>query len=467
MSPTLTPPPTPFGAPMRKHFLMDPAYKNLNHGSFGTHPRTLQHTLREYQTAAESRTDPFIRRTQPALLDESRRQIAQYLNVPTSTCVFVKNATTGVDTVLHNLPLGEGDVIVYFATVYGAVEKGLVSLAERRPGLGLRRVEYNFPVGHAELVEGFEDVVGKVREEGGKVKAAVFDTVVSNPGVRFPFEKLVGVCRREGILSIVDGAHGVGMIPLDLGALKPDFFTSNCHKWLYVPRSCAVLHVPHHNQHLIRTTLPTSWGFIPGPTSPTTAPSPVESDGDEKTPFERLFEFVATADDTPYLCVPAALRFRRDVCGGEDAIYAYLERLAREGADVVAAALGTDVLQERGLRGGEESLVRACGMGTVRLPVAVAVSGGGDGGTAAAGINGDDRVRGVKIEADEAPTVTKWMQDTLIDKYGTFVPVFEHGGWLWVRLSAQVYLERKDFEWLGGVLREVCGSLRAKYRANL
>ena len=30
MSPTPTP--TPFGAPMRKHFLIDPAYKNLNHG---------------------------------------------------------------------------------------------------------------------------------------------------------------------------------------------------------------------------------------------------------------------------------------------------------------------------------------------------------------------------------------------------------------------------------------------------
>ena len=234
-------------------------------------------------------------------------------------------------------------------------------------------------------------------------------------------------------------------------------------RWLYVPRSCAVLHIPHHNQHLIRTTLPTSWGFIPAPNSPTTAPSPVESDGDDKTPFERLFEFVATADDTPYLCVPAALRFRKEVCGGEEAIYAYLERLAREGADVVAGALGTDVLQEGGLERAEESLVRKCGMSTVRLPVFVA---GGASGTAAG--SGDDGTKGVKVEADEALAVTKWVQDVLMDKYGTFVPVFEHGGWLWVRLSAQVYLERKDFEWLGGVLREVCLDVeKRQYRTNL
>lgn len=153
--------------------------------------------------------------------------------MPTSTCVFVKNATTGIATVLHNLPLGEGDVVVYFATGYGAVEKGLVALAETRPGLQLRRVEYAFPVSHGELVGAFEEVVARVRQsEGLRVWAAVFDTVVSNPGVRFPFERLLGVCRREGILSIVDGAHGVGMIPLDLGALKPDFFTSNCHKYV-------------------------------------------------------------------------------------------------------------------------------------------------------------------------------------------------------------------------------------------
>lgn len=37
--------------------------------------------------------------------------------------------------------------------------------------------------------------------------------------------------------------QGIGMIPLDLGALDADFTVTNLHKWLYVPRGCSALHV--------------------------------------------------------------------------------------------------------------------------------------------------------------------------------------------------------------------------------
>lgn len=68
-----------------------------------------------------------------------------------------------------------------------------------------------------------------------RVKAAVFDMVVSVPAVRFPFEALVRECKELGVLSVVDGAHGVGMLEVDLGSLGVDFFTSNLHKYYIHP----------------------------------------------------------------------------------------------------------------------------------------------------------------------------------------------------------------------------------------
>ncbi|KAE8352528.1 pyridoxal phosphate-dependent transferase [Aspergillus coremiiformis] len=439
---------TPFGAPMKEHFLFDANFKNLNHGSYGTYPRAVQTALRQFQDDAEARPDAFGRITRAQGIDESRQAVAKLLNVPVNECVFVKNATTGINTVLRNLVFQPGDAIVYFDTVYGAVEYGLVSLTESTP-VQTRKVEYQFPISHDDLLLRFREVVRTARAEGLNVRVAVFDTIVSVPGVRFPFERLVEICREELILSLVDGAHGIGHLPLDLGTLQPDFFTSNCHKWLFVPRGCAVLYVPLRNQHLIRTTFPTSWGFIPRSASPQTLP------GASKSAFEYLFEQVSTTDDTPYLCVPAALKFRAEVCGGEDRIHAYLEQLAQEGSDIVADALGTEVMQEAD---GEARLMRGCGLATVRLPIAVSAVASGD---AFATVR-DGGGSYLRVRSSVVPDVLIWFRDTLINRYGTFVMVFSYGGWLWTRLSAQVYLERSDFVWVAGVLKECCGRVEGE-----
>lgn len=198
-------------------------------GSFGTYPIVVLNRFRELQDKFEASPDRFLRFELAFYLLESRKALCSLLNTPVNSTVFVKNATTGVNTVLRNLVFQQGDIIVYFSTVYGAVEKLVASLAETTP-VRARKVNYEFPISHDELVQRFMDTVTKARSEGLNVKVAVFDTIVSSPGIRLPFEKLTEVCRKEGILSCIDGAHGVGQIPLDLGKLDPDFFVSNCHK---------------------------------------------------------------------------------------------------------------------------------------------------------------------------------------------------------------------------------------------
>lgn len=139
------------------------------------------------------------------------------------------NATTGVNTVLRNLVYAPGDVIVYFATIYGACENTVKYLCETTEARAAR-VEYTYPIEDDELVRRFRDVVRREQEAGRRVKVAIFDTVVSMPGLRVPFEALVEACRELGVLSLIDGAHGVGQLDLNLSELDADFFVSNCHK---------------------------------------------------------------------------------------------------------------------------------------------------------------------------------------------------------------------------------------------
>ncbi|KAL4795311.1 pyridoxal phosphate-dependent transferase [Aspergillus venezuelensis] len=459
------PSPTPFGNPMKSQFLIDPNYRNLNHGSFGTYPIPLLETQQTLQKSLEAAPDIFIRYTQPPLIDESRAVLANLLNVPVSDCVLVRNATTGVNTVLHNLAitreLTSNDVVIYFETVYGAIERTLLALRESW-GVQLRKVKYSFPLEEGELVRRFKAVVEDVKKQGLNPKVAVFETVISNPGIRFPFKEVTKLCRELGILSCIDGAHGVGMFDLDLGRLGCDFFTSNCHKWLYTPRSCAVLYVLERNQRFIRTSLPTSWGYIPLSPPPartlsaaTSSYSSSNSVGEEdekllpsvlpdngKSPFITLFEFTGTTDDSAYSCVPAAMKFRKDVCGGEKKIYTYLEELAGVAGDVVASALGTDVLRTfRGEKGG-----LGCSMVNVRLPIRVSDSEVRKNGEKEEGI--------VTVRSADVSPLAHYLHEKLIEK-GTFVPCFQHGEWFYTRLSAQIYLEKSDFVWLGDELKEI------------
>jgi hercynylcysteine S-oxide lyase len=187
----------------------------------------------------------------------------------------------------------------------------------------------------------------------------------------------------------------------------------------------------------MRSSLPTSHGFLPL-SDKHSIPNPLPV-SPEKSAFVNQFDFVGTIDSAPYLCVPAALQFRRNVCGGEERIMEYCARLAHDAGKLVADALQTEVLDNS-----TRTLSRCC-FANVRLPLEV----------------GTDRTKGQIPHEDIAPA-TKYMSQIFVDDYNTFIAVFPYAGNWWVRLSAQVYLELKDFEWCARVLKEVCGKVRRR-----
>lgn len=244
---------------------------------------------------------------------------------------------------------------------------------------------------------------------------------------------MIKVCKELGVTSLVDGAQGIGMLPLDLTAADPDYFVSNCHKWLHVPRGCAVFYTPVRNQHVLRTTLATSHGFIPKLVQRTT-PLPPSA----KSAYVNSFEFVGTRDNGPYLCVKDSIAWRRDVCGGEDKIISYLWDLNKKGIKLVADALGTTYLDN------SKGTMTNCAMGNVALPVWVGERGEGA------------KETDVVVEREDKDVVFQWMAHTLVSDYKTFLSRFFIGDRFWVRISAQIYLDLQDYEAAGRILKELC-----------
>lgn len=123
-------------------------------------------------------------------------------------------------------------MIIQFDTIYGGHEKSVKYITETTPAESVK-IRYTYPVSDQWLLEAFRETIRDIRRQGKNPRLATFDTIVSMPGVRMPYEELLKICQEEKVLSFLDGAHGVGMLApkdLDLGALKPDFFVSNLHK---------------------------------------------------------------------------------------------------------------------------------------------------------------------------------------------------------------------------------------------
>lgn len=197
-----------------------------------------------------------------------------------------------------------------------------------------------------------------------------------------------------------------------------------------------MFYVPVRNQHMIRSTLPTSFGLV----SPTnTADSNVRAGtpvGDSH--YINNFSYYGTLDNSSLYCVPEAIRFRQEVCGGEQAIREYSQRLAWQGAQLIADMLGTRVLS---LPSTDSP------MANVLLPLEYDAEG--------------------RLLVDSGTTTTTsaqaidWLGRSMAKRYDTFMAIMAYNGSLWIRTSGQIYLELDDFVEAGKMLKTLCDEVRS------
>jgi isopenicillin-N epimerase len=153
------------------------------------------------------------------------------------------------------------------------------------------------------------------------VKLAIIDHITSPTALVLPLAQIIPLLRANGTMVFIDGAHTVGQIPLDLEALKPDWYVSNAHKWLYAPKGSAFLYAADH---------------VTAMTQPNVVSHYIEMG------FPRAFDYTGTRDNTAWLALPAALAFFRDL--GPDALWGYerklIATLTARMADLGAAPTG-------------------------------------------------------------------------------------------------------------------------------
>jgi pimeloyl-ACP methyl ester carboxylesterase len=225
----------PAPSPFAVHWDLDPAVTFLNHGSFGGCPRVVVAAQRAIQDELEREPVRFLHRELEQRLDVARDALCEVVDCDPQDLVFVRNATEGVNTVLRSLQFAPGDELLTIDHEYNATQNAMRFVAERS-GARVVVAHVPFPIRDAQQV--VDAVLAAVTP---RTKLLVIDHITSPTGIVLPIERLVRELDARGIDTLIDGAHGPGMVPLSLRNLGAAYYTGNCHKWLFAPKGCGFL----------------------------------------------------------------------------------------------------------------------------------------------------------------------------------------------------------------------------------
>ncbi len=383
---------------MREHFLLDPDITFLNHGSFGACPAEVFADYQRWQRELESNPVAFLGRRSGALLGQARAQLAAYLGARGEDLVFVANATTGVNIVARSLALRPGDEVLATDHEYGACDATWQHLCAQ-VGATYRRVTLPLPLPF-DPTAFVSTVMAAVTP---RTRLIFTSHITSTTALIFPVAGLCAQARAAGIPTLIDGAHAPGHIDVDLSALGADFYTGNCHKWLCAPKGSAFLHVRPDYQAAVHATV-VSWGYVAEASGHTGFDAYTGH-----TALERRLQWQGTRDIAAYLAVPAAIRFQ--------ARHDWPAHRARGHA--MAIALRNRVIARNGLAPAAPD--SAYGQ-MVTMPVRCADPEG----------------------------LRRW----LFDERRIEVPVTQHAGQVFVRVSVQAYNTEADLAALDSALAE-------------
>ena len=374
----------------------------LNHGSFGATPTAVREEQRKWQDLMENEPVRFFEDLMPGILQTTREKLASFLSCDADDLALVENATSGVNTVLRSLQFAPGDEILVPDHAYQACRNTIDFVAERWSAKVVT-VSIPFPINDPQ--QAVDAIMGGVTDQ---TRLAMIDTVTSPTGLLMPFEQLVSMLEARGVEVMLDAAHGIGMVPLNLNELGASYTTSNCHKWLCAPKGSAFLHVRKDKQAAIHPlTISHGMTFPLGDT----------------TRFRHEFDWTGTRDMSAHCALPAAIDYLADVVeGGWPSIMEHNRELALQGRDILCEALGLE-------KPCPDEMI-AC-IATLILP-------------------SENKSGGIPLHEPDPLHVI------LSEKYGIQIPV-----WSWpspqgrfIRISAQLYNSEEEYHYLAWALQQ-------------
>jgi isopenicillin-N epimerase len=281
-----------------------PGLTYLNAGSISITPKVTYEKAVRLRERLHANPVDYVWRTSGQPLWEARCRLAQFVGTSPQRLLFVQNVSQAINFVASSITLAAPGEILMSDHEYGAMRWAWERAAQR----------LRLPIRIAKLPVLSEDPAALVESITQaftpQTRLLFLSHVLYTMGLILPLKEICAAARKQGILTVIDGAHAPGMIPLHLDELGADFYATNLHKWFMAPNGSGFLYVAPGLEDRIQPWQ-VSWGWKYD-----------RAKMHERDPYggsywQRSYEFEGTRDITPWLTVDTTADFH-DAIGKEN-----------------------------------------------------------------------------------------------------------------------------------------------------
>jgi len=253
-----------FWKKVSKEFVLDKKTTYMNIGSTGSMPRNV---LAEYNNnnhiVASNPWDMQDKFGDWPHTTEMTDTITAGFGADNDEIVISRNTTDGMVSIINGLNFEDGDVILTTHHEHVAAISPLTIAAER---YGATVVYLEIPVYTGsdviraqDFVDVFQDAIARY---SGRVRLITFSHITYKTGTALPAKGICELAADNDILTLIDGAHTIGMMNVDFHDIGCDFYAGSGHKWQCGPGGTGILYVKKSSQQQLAWFINSSLGHI-------------------------------------------------------------------------------------------------------------------------------------------------------------------------------------------------------------
>jgi selenocysteine lyase/cysteine desulfurase len=231
---------------IRAQFITKPGVIFMNNASIGMPPGVVaQAVARGYEAMSRN---PILAKLELSNRIQNRvlPNLAKILGAQAGEIVLTRNASEALHLAATGLILESGDEVLLTTQEHPSGRRPWRYRAARH---GIIATEVFIP-------SPFEDensVVERIARHITPRTRAIAFCHVTRGGHLYPVQKLVTLARERSIITIVDGAQAIGMMPVNLHELGCDAYAASLHKWMLGPIGTGMLYVRESSRKHFRS----------------------------------------------------------------------------------------------------------------------------------------------------------------------------------------------------------------------